>query len=383
MSELGGFIRDVYASGKGRFLRGLALTAGSGLAGGLGILLIVPLLALAGLGGSASGILGRLAGLFSSMGGQARLLVVLGAYVFILSAQALVERASYLVETDISTEFSSRTRQRFFRALLYARWDAQAARSRSDTGNSISVEAARFGAAAGQLVRLGSLVFQAGVQVLAAALLAPAATLFVGFLGLGYLAMTNSASAMAVKAGSSILERNRALHREVVQRGEGLKETKIYGVESASVEAFSEACSRLKASVLDFALIHTLPALASKIGASVMVGAFLYFSVSFAKLSIDALLLVIYAFARIWPLFSSFRSGYQQLASTLPSYAVYKRDIAALEADKDEGISSSGAARGQDASSGQGVPKSDPSPLRLERGLYFREVTYTWPGRPA
>ena len=106
MSELGGFIHDVYASGKSRFLRGLALTAASGLAGGLGILLIVPLLALAGLGVSSPGVLGRLAGIFSSMESGFRLAAVLGAYILILSAQALVDRASYLVETEISSEFS-------------------------------------------------------------------------------------------------------------------------------------------------------------------------------------------------------------------------------------------------------------------------------------
>ncbi|MCX7028110.1 MAG: ABC transporter ATP-binding protein [Spirochaetes bacterium] len=367
MSEFSAFVHDVYDSGRKKFVKGLALTAANGLTSGFGVLLIVPLLSLAGLTETSGGILGGLSSIFGNLSPAIRLPLVLLAYTCILVVQALIDRASSIVEIEVACDFSARQRERFFEALVSANWEYLAGKSKADTGNFISLEASRFGSGAAWILSLASLIVVAGIQIIVAAFLSPLTVLFVALMGMGYLLFTQSASTKAKQAGKTILERNRELHREVLSRSEGIKELKVYGVERESVQAFRDICDRLRDSAVDFTVISSSSTFLSKIGATVLVSIFLYLSVKVAAISVTALLVVIYTFARVWPLFSSFRHGLQQLGAILPSYLAFEEEVDRLESAADV-VPTEGRA--------DEIP-----PLDFSDSLRLENVAYSYPGR--
>jgi ATP-binding cassette subfamily C protein len=137
----------------------------------------------------------------------------------------------------------------------------------------------------------------------------------------------------ARKMGQKMVNLNRSLHASLADKIGGIKEAKIYGAESFMERDFGAVCEALKDNVAGIAEIQTRPDFLYRLGSAFLVSLFLYVGIEVAKLSIPVLLIQVFVFARLWPLFSSFQTGFQQLVTMLPSYESFEGQIAEFRAE--------------------------------------------------
>ena len=114
----------MFGAARSRAFLALALTAAVGLTEGITLLLLVPLLQLAGVAvqGSLGSFAERLASVFSSIGIKPTLATVLVVYVLLTILQASLVRARSLADTVAVQTYTLGLRERLYSAIARAQW---------------------------------------------------------------------------------------------------------------------------------------------------------------------------------------------------------------------------------------------------------------------
>ena len=183
----------------GALLAGLTLLGA--LTEGIGLVLLVPMLAALGAGGPAGGRIGRLAG---SFGLPLRLEPLLAIFVALVIARGLIMLARDLSARAFEAQLVDDLRRRAYRALLRCEWRTLSAMRQSDTASLL----------VNNIDRLGD-----GVNYLIA-LWMNAATL--AALGLAALAISPRVVAAATLGALLVLAAQRGLRRRAHLLGEAI-----------------------------------------------------------------------------------------------------------------------------------------------------------------
>ena len=108
---MGVLFREIWASDRRGFLRILALNILSSLLGGIGIVMLIPLLHLLNIGAEDGSFLSRLAApVLNAMPYAGQVAVLLGAYILLVTLKALVNRTLSVRETTFTENTSLRLR---------------------------------------------------------------------------------------------------------------------------------------------------------------------------------------------------------------------------------------------------------------------------------
>ncbi|HWR11865.1 MAG TPA: ABC transporter ATP-binding protein [Rectinemataceae bacterium] len=384
MPLFGSFVGDLYRRDRKRFIASVLLTVANGLMGGAGLLLIVPLLSVAGLTPSSGGFMGILGGLFGNFSPAIRLIFVLLIYTCLVVLQTLAGRASAIVDSAVTNGYTAYLRTQFFGRSAHAEWEYMLTRKKSDFTNALTVEIGRISSGAVFFLRLIAQVTVAVIQLGIALLVSTKVTLAVVAAGALFFLYTNSSAKRARKLGQDLLKFNRELQGSIGGQFGAFKEVKIYGIEAGQTEAFSGLCERLRDNLVDFARLQSRPDFVYKTGAAVLVSLFMFFSIEVAGLAAPALIMMIYIFARLWPLFSGFQVAVQQISAMLPSFAAYSAQMAEFDAHAERGAGGTdreddvGGARG----GGSGTAAGRES-LPLSDAIECHGVTFAYSGAGA
>ena len=360
MSVFREFAQDLFRTSRRTLVKGALITTASGLAGGASLALIVPLLSVAGLAPGTEGFLKSLGSLAGQLSPGIRLAVVLIAYTIIIMLQALLDRASFIVGFTLFGEYSAFLRTRFFESAAKAEWEHILACRKSDFSNSLTTEIERIGMGALNMLRILAQVIMALVQLTIAFAISVKVTTAVIIAGAAFFLFTNSAGVRARKSGQVLVGLNRRLHADIVDQFGSFKEAKVYGIESGEVSEFSILCAQVKDNLIGFARIQSLPDIMHKAGAALLVSIFLFFSIRITGLSVSGLIIEVFVFARLWPFFSGFRTGFQQISAMLPSFTAYQAAVAGFVSHAETGL---------DAASDR---------IPLERSLECRDLSFAY-----
>ena len=117
-------LRGLFAAAPGRATLALALTAAVGLTEGITLLLLLPLLQLAGVAveGSLGSLSAKLASAFNAVGVPPTLASVLIVYVALTVMQATLVRARSLADTVAVQTYTLALRERLYSAIARAQW---------------------------------------------------------------------------------------------------------------------------------------------------------------------------------------------------------------------------------------------------------------------
>lgn len=107
---------------------------------------------------------------------------------------------------------------------------------------------------------------------------------------------------------------------QVTEQLNGIKEVKSYCIQDMQIEKFSTLVERIKYNSTNFSKIQSIPDMIYKIISSIILSLFFYTTIIFFKVDSSKLLIVIFIFGRLWPLFSTFQSCLQNLFVMLTSY---------------------------------------------------------------
>lgn len=198
-------LREIWGSDRRGFLEILALNVASSLLGGVGIVMLVPLLQLLGVGD------GGIADAGGSYG--ARVGLIVGLYILLVTARALLTRTLSLRETAFSEGTLLRLRSELYAAMSNAGWEQLASRKQADAVNLFVSQCGQVSYGISGIIHLIASGISAAVQLGIALWMNVPMTLAVCLLGGGMLAVFLPVRRKSREYGDEMIRINRNFSR--------------------------------------------------------------------------------------------------------------------------------------------------------------------------
>lgn len=360
------YLSDVRALAGWRLVLAIAVMLAASLVEGVMLLLLVPLLQVAGLDvhqGSIAWLSSLVARGFQIAHVPATLPGVLVIYVTAVSAHAFLQEAQARYSVEVQQSVVRKLRMRLYRAVFSAPW-IQVSRLRgSDLSHALTHEADRVGSGTHQLLLLAATGLVTSVYVLLALRLSVSMTLAV-CAGGGLLLVTFSGRAAASRrAGEEFSRATATLWGSAQEHVAGVKAARSLGVEAAWAARFEGDTSRASdihvRTIGHYARSQTW----FDIGSVSVLTLLLFVAVDVVRLPTASLLLLLFLFARLVPRLATLQQGLHVVLHTLPSYVSIQNLERCL---------------------GGVEPSDGPGPTTLEREIALDHVSFRYDeDRPA
>lgn len=364
------FVTAIIAVAPRRAALTMLLTFAVGLAEGIGLLILIPLLQLVGVD-TGQGALGRIVDVFRSgfalVGLSPTLPTVLTLYVAIVTAQSLLQRQQTTVQTRLREQIVHTLRTRLHRAIAGTTW-VYFSRARTSTfGQLLTERIDRVATASYYLMDLFVTGVIALVYVVLAFQVSQVMTAFVVTCGAVLALAMRGQLAKAHAAGERYADASTLLHSATFDHLAGMKMAKGYGAGSRLAERFARLSSDVGQSSLSAMSASVRARHWLTIGSAVLLAAIVYVAQAVMQISAASLLLLIFLFARLVPRVTSLYERAQVMLVELPAFeSVVEAEAQCLAAAEPE------ATQHDD--------------VKFETALDCRRVTFSYretPGRPA
>lgn len=317
------FTKTIYKYLGKKLIINILLSTLQSLMNGTGIILLIPLLSVAGIMGainSSNFFLENTQKFFLRLSPNISLIIILTLFIFILSFNALLNRHTSILSTKIIEEFSSSLRIEFFKNVVHSKWDCISNKRNSDLTNTFTMEISRIASATNLLLRIISQIITAVIQIGISFVISAPITIFALVNGFIIFIFMRSSFRKAKKLGTDLLFMNKEVQLQVTEQLNGIKEVKSYCIQDIQIENFSKLVQKIKSNSINFSKIQSIPDTIYKIISAIIISLFFYSAIVIFKVTPPNLLIVLFIFGRLWPLFSAFQSSLQNLFVMLPSF---------------------------------------------------------------
>lgn len=322
-------LREVWDNDRRAFLTLLGWNIGVSLLGGIGIVMLIPLLNMLQIGDS------RLPGWFLALDYPLRVGLLLAAYLALVTVKALLSRALSIRESRFIEDTGLRLRNRLYAALSAASWESLTARRDADTINLFVNQCGQVSYGVGEVIHLLASLVSAGVQLAIALMMSVPVTALVGVLGLCMLAAFRPLRRKSREYGEEMIRINREFYAELQNQLSSVKEVRAYGVEREHAQRFERISGSFVTARLRYVRQCTVPGLVYSIAAALLIAAVYLVCTLGLKIETDRLVVLVYVFARLWPLFSGFQGRIQAINSCEPAYEKLQSAFAGDEAQSE------------------------------------------------
>lgn len=328
MKFLWQFIKDLYSFSHSQLLVNILLMIITSLTSGIGILMLIPLLSITGITGETSiqiAFLDNALAALHNFSVSTQLIMVLLIYIILIFFQAAMNRRLAILNMELIQGYTKHLRVNLYARVLQADWACLASKKQTDITNAFTMEINRVSSGTIFLLKICSQFILAVVQLYIAFLMSPALTTLVLGCGTLLFLFMNSTLQESKKLGHSMQSMNRELMSRITEQLSSIKESKIYGVEEEQEEKFRDLSERIENNMTDFVRLQSRPDFLYKISAAIVISIFFYFAVNYLRVEPAAMLIIIFIFARLWPLFSSFQNNLQNIFVMMPAYISLKQ----------------------------------------------------------
>jgi ATP-binding cassette subfamily C protein len=344
--------------------------AGS-LAEGVGLVLLLPLLAAAGVNFSGTNAASRLAA------GSQRLLAamrvphglclaaVLGLFLLVGALRGMLRRRQSMMVYTTTTRVQLALSRRVYAAVVKAQWGFLV-RQRGGRFTHLLTEELRHVADA---TTLSLTILNMGCMTLlylaVAVKLSAAMTLLVLLLG-GALMVAQRGSLGRMRAsGRELAESVGEVYAATEEHLLNLKSVKTYDAEDRDVALFAELCGEVARNAVGTARQQAVADFRFEVGSLMALAAAIYLALGVLHVAPATMLLLLAIFTRLMPQLATLQSQAHQFASILPSFD----HVLAMEAE------CLAHAEPVEIADGEGVTASAP---RLERELRLEDVWFAY-----
>ena len=312
-------IRKVCKQNKKAFLRVLCLNIAVGLMSSISIVMLVPMLDLldVDLGkGSSFEVLLRP---FLQLSYYQRAGVIIGIFVLLLLLRAFLNRMAVVEQNKLLEQYEMFLRSSLYDGMTMTSWEKLSGMKNADLINLFTVQCrqARF-CLQWTIALIGSAV-TAIMQLAIACWMSLPVTLTVIAVGCGFLALFRPVQKKSKSYGEKAIEVNRNLHREIQDQLSGIKEIRAYGVEKTHTQRFRSISQAYYDTSLKMTQLRVMPQLCYSAAAALMIAFAFIFSVLVLDTGTAQLMVLVYIFSRLWPVFSSWQGQLQNIHSYLPA----------------------------------------------------------------
>ncbi|MBF6569728.1 MAG: ABC transporter ATP-binding protein [Candidatus Binataceae bacterium] len=365
IGELRAYLAALLGVSRWKIALTVAITIVASMTEGVGVMLLLPTLQIAGLNLTGRGEAGRYAAIIrhalESVGLNPTLLMLLGLFVGLIAGRAFLNQLQHLAATAVEERFQDHLRRRVYRAIINANW-MFICRSRStDLTHVLTAEIERIGILTYMLMLLAADVVLAAIYVGIAFMLSAQMTAVVLASGILLALLMYGRTQRVHQSGVEISDRVQELYGAVIEHLQNLKTVKAYGAQNRMTNLFSRLSARAAEANINAMRQQCLAAGWFELGSAIAMGAVVYISVRVIAVPPPELLILLLLFVRVMPRFMSIHGGYRTCVAALPAFInttqMEARCVAAAESTVTAG-----------------------ERLELRQQIKFNQVSFAYPG---
>lgn len=290
---------------------------------GIGIYLLVPMLAIIGLINlniDEVFPISLLVNLLKQLPFQLNLPFILILYFILIAGQAILQRTQTIMNTDIQQTFIRTLRMETYQSLIGSRWEFFLSKRKSDFNYILTTEISRVGSGTYSLITLSSTIFFTLVQISLAFLLSPVLTIIVLISGVLLSIFMKTFISRSKKLGEETSELMNEYFGGITEQFNGIKDMKSNMLESSYYQWFEKLSFKLHTNIMQLVKLSSSSKLVYRVGAALIIICFVYIALTFLHVSPEKMIIVILIFSRLWPKFSSIQSSIEQIVSMFSAF---------------------------------------------------------------
>lgn len=323
-------ISDLWQQDKKAFVCIMLMQILSSCMGGVGIVMLIPMMELFGISGETALLPEGLSSLWGQ--GTALFVLILCAYLGLIVFKALLGRALNIAQTRFLEGYSLSLRKRLYEAVSQASWQQLAAYPQAELIGLFTTQCTQLSSAVSCMIQLLTSLVSAGIQIAIACWMSVPITLVVFVCGIGMMAAFLPLRKKAQQYGNEMIAVSRDFYSELFHQLNSVKEIRTYGVEESHKERFDGFSRSFGEKQIAYAKVRTLPSVVSSIAAGVMISGVFALSLGFWKLDMARIVILILIFSRLWPLFSAWQNYIQMIQTNIPALEKLNQTIDWLKA---------------------------------------------------
>ena len=349
---------DIWSRDSRGFLTILFLNIAVSLTGGISIVMLVPMLGLLEISEGASSALSLLTAPLHAVPYEMQVVILIASYFVLVVCRTLLSRLLTLQENRFLEDYAYHLRKELYGRVSEAKWEQLAANRQTDTINLFTSQCGEVSHGVSEIIHLLSAVVTAAVQLCIAIWLSLPVTLFVIVCG-GLFTMVFRRLTKASKSyGDEMIRINRAMYSELFSQLRSIKEVRTYGVQQEHEALFNDINRSYRDARLKYVRLRAFPTMLYSIAAAGMIGMIFLVCVLGFKMDTARLIVLVYVFTRLWPVFSGFINRFNSILTTIPAFEKLSEVLRTLTAEN----------RGS----------KDCAPLAFERDIEFRNVSFSY-----
>lgn len=330
--------RSFFSTAPTQILIAAVLAVALGFIDGIVAVLLLPLLAAAGVD-VLQGSLGDLAAYvrrgFSVLRLEPTLGVALLVYVAATALQSLLTRLRTLASARAEHAFIVKLRNRLYASIAGANWLYVSKTRASELAHVLTDELTRVGYATVEVQNTLTGVFVALVYISLAARISWPMTATVVGAGAVLFGLLGPQILKSRNQGKHISEITSRLYTAVVEHVAGLRTAKSYGAEQRFVDSMAAVSEELAETQITSAKAYAASQLWFDVGSVSALAILVYAGLTRLGLSPAAVLILVYLFARVMPRVAQLQRGIQFIAHMLPSFEAVDALQARLDAEQE------------------------------------------------
>jgi len=355
------YLRELFDQAGLRAYFAIVVLIGMGLTQGIGLLMLIPFLQLIGIGDAApTGLVATIGEVWKFTGIPLTLPAVLAVYVGIVSLYAVIQRWSTILNSKLSHAFTRKLRDDLFKSMARVQWLRFIQIRGSDinhvmTANLTAIDNGTYG-----LFALISTIFVVLVHIGIAMMLSfPLTCVAIASSGLLLLGL-RPLNRRSYELGEDWRRTMAALFGVLMDHLAGMKVAKSFGAEDRHIRSFCSLSGDLEQQANRFAGILSSTGMYYEIGGVIVVSVFFLIGVQILQIPVSRLLIMVFLFASLVPMFSWMQRTWQGTLNMLPAYK------AVLEMGR------------RFRAAEEPLTSGTVTPIELKTGVEFRNVSFRY-----
>lgn len=329
-------LKTVWRTDKKNFLLILLLNIGAALMGSISIVMLVPMLDLLEISVGDGGTMDVLLQPFAGLTYLQRAIVIIAVFVILMLVRAILNSVATVRQNAYLERYEMAMRQDVYDAIGTASWENLSHRTGSDLIQLISVQCRQARFCLQWTIALIASVFSALLQLAIALWMSLPVTLMALVVGAGFLCLFRPFQKRSRDYGQKAVEVNRKLHREMQNQLNSIKEIRAYGVQEHHNKLFEDISNEYYDISLRTTQLRVIPQLCYSVAAAVLIALAFVYSVLILDTGTAQLVVLVYIFSRLWPVFSSWQGQLQSIQSYVPAYETIRTSIDELAQGEQE-----------------------------------------------
>ena len=353
-------LQDIWIRDRRGFVMILLLSIAVSLTGGISIVMLVPMLGLLKVSAGSVSVLKLLMLPLQGLSPVMQIAVMIGVYFMLIVLKAYLGWLLKIRQSEFLEEYSLNLRQELYHTVSTARWEQLAAGKQTDTIDLFTAQCSQVSQGMSMIIALLSSVVTAFVSLGIALWLSLPVTVLVLIFGGGFAWVFRHLMKESKHYGDEMIRINRVMYSELYSQLRSIKEVRSYGVQKEHAHLFEEISRSAKDAKLKFMRQQAFPSMLYSVAAAGMIAGIFLICVMLFHMDTACLMVLVYVFTRLWPVFGGFISKITTIQTAVPAYEKLMEALQTFSSEKSEQM--------------QMVP------IPFEKKIEFRNVCFAYQG---